>query len=185
MTGIFGQLFGSRSKDSFSLTSDAADSLESDFVPVRFRPRLIAELLQEHDALRNALRTVLDACRARDEDAQIIGLQGFATAFRHICLVKSVQLYPYLRWALEQDRLATIQFKAVLAEVQRSVRGIEALLDDYLESPWLNDRRRRVALDIASIAHRLGPALKQEEANIFPFYLPPGQYRYVRGPALY
>ena len=181
MTGIIGRMFGVRPMES---PEPPVEEFDSRLGPVRFRPRLIAELVQEHETLRGAMRTVLDACRRRDEDAQIIGLQRFAATFRHLCLAKSVQLYPYLRWALEQDRLATIQFKAVLAEVQRSVRGIESLLDDYLQAPWLSERRRRVMLDFAGIAHRLAPALQQEEANIFPFYLPPGQYRYVSAPSL-
>lgn len=182
MTGIFGRMFGAAPMESPEPMT--ADDFESRLVPVRFRPRLIAELVQEHETVRGAMRAVLDACRCHDEDAQIIGLQRFAVTFRHLCLAKSVQLYPYLRWALEQDRMATIQFKAVLAEVQRSVRGIEALLDDYLEAPWLSERRHRVMMDVAAIAHRLAPAMQQEEANIFPFYLPPGQYRYVHAPSL-
>jgi hypothetical protein len=182
VTGIFGRMFGAEPVE--SPQPMAMDDSDSRLGPVRFRPRLIAELTQAHETSRVAMRVVLDACRRRDEDAQIIGLQRFAATYRHLCIAKSIQLYPYLRWALEQDRLATIQFKAVLAELQRSVRGIESLLDDYLSAPWLNERRHRFMIDVASIAHRLGPALQQEEANIFPFYLPPGQYRYVHAPAL-
>jgi hypothetical protein len=65
--------------------------------PVRFRPRLAAELLDEHELTRQQMRSLLDACRAKDEDAEIVCLRRFADAFRRTGLIKSVQLYPYLR----------------------------------------------------------------------------------------
>jgi hypothetical protein len=159
------------------------ETVESEHMPVRFRPRLVNQLLQEHENLRALMRALLDACRAPDEDARIIGLRNVADAFRQMSLTKSVQLYPYLRWALESDRMATIQFKALQADVQRSLRNAEAILGEYLEGPWLSATRRRLVGDIARLAGLLGRALKQEEANMFPLYLPPGQYRHVRDAA--
>jgi hypothetical protein len=156
------------------------DDSESDLVPVRFRPRLVGQFLQDHDTLRLIMRALLDACRVRDEDAQIVGLRNVAAAFRRLCLVKSVQLYPYLRWGVENDRMATIQFKALHAEVQQGVQRVEAILLEYLEGPWLSERRRRLVGDVSRMARQLGQVLKQEEANLFPLYMPPGQYRNVR-----
>ena len=158
----------------------ALDEAESEHVPVRFRPRLVTQLLQEHETLRMLMRALLDACRGRDEDARILGLRDVAATFRRISLTKSVHLYPYLRWALENDRLAVIQFKALQADVQRSLHGAEAILSEYLDGPWLSETRRRLIGEVARLARLLGSALKQEEANVFPLYLPPGQYRHVR-----
>src|ERR1700754_3205504 len=93
----------------------AADSPADDAAlggGVRFRPRLTAQILRDHEVARQHMRALLDACRARDEDAEIAGLRRFAEAFRRMTLAKSVQFYPYLRWALEKDRLATIQLKS-------------------------------------------------------------------------
>lgn len=158
----------------------AISEVESERLPVRFRPRLVAQLLQDHETLRGAMRALLDACRGRDEDAQIIGLRNVADTFRRISLTKSVQFYPYLRWALESDRMATIQFKAMQADLQRSMQNIETILCEYLEGPWLSATRRRLVGDIVRLAGLLGHALKQEETSVFPLYLPPGQYRHVR-----
>ncbi|MEP7041564.1 MAG: hypothetical protein ABI843_00790 [Dokdonella sp.] len=158
----------------------ALDDAESEHVPVRYRPRLVTQLLQEHETLRMLVRALLDACRGRDEDARILGLRDIAATFRRLSLTKSVHLYPYLRWGLENDRMAVIQFKALQAEVQRSVQSVESILCEYLEGPWLSETRRRLIGDIARLARLLGQALKQEEANVFPLYLPPGQYRHVR-----
>jgi hypothetical protein len=146
---------------------------------VRFRPRLIAQILRDHEVIRREMRALLDACRAQDEDAEIVCMRRFADGFRRAGLVKSVQLYPYLRWALEKDRMATIQFKSTHREIERSTLLIEAVLTDYLDSPWDSYRRRRFVHDVVRVAGLLASMLRQEESTLLPLYSPPGQYRYV------
>jgi len=150
---------------------------------VRFRPRLTAHVLRDHDIARQQMRALLDACRAHDEDAQIVCLRRFADSFRRIGLTKSVQLYPYLRWALEKDRMATIQFKSMHRELERTALLIEAVLTDYLDSPWDSYRRRRFVHDVVRIAGLLSQAIRQEESTLLPLYMAPGQYRYIEGAA--
>jgi len=149
--------------------------------PTRFRPRLTAQILRDHEIARQQMRALLDACRAHDEDAEIVCLRRFADSFRRLGLTKSVQLYPYLRWALEKDRMATIQFKSTHRELERSTLLIEAVLTDYLDSPWDSARRRRFVHDIVRIAGLFSGAMKQEESTLLPLYMPPGQYRYIQG----
>src|SRR5690606_30637312 len=96
-------------------------------------------------------------------------------------LVKATQLYPYLRWGLEKDRFAARQFAAVHGEVMRSVARVEATFEEYLGGPWLGEQRRRFVDDVVKVANLISAALKHEEAGVFPLYLPPGQYRHVRG----
>ena len=146
---------------------------------VRFRPRLIAQLLRDHEVTRQQMRALLDACRAKDEDAEIACLRRFSESFRRTGLVKSVQLYPYLRWALEKDRMATIQFKSTHRELERSTLLIEAVLTDYLDSPWDSYRRRRFVHDVVRLASLFAQAMRQEESTLLPLYSPPGQYRYI------
>jgi hypothetical protein len=146
---------------------------------VRFRPRLTAQILRDHEVARQQMRALLDACRAHDEDAEIACLRRFADSFRRNGLTKSVQLYPYLRWALEKDRMATIQFKSTHRELERSALLIEAVLTDYLDSPWDSYRRRRFVHDVVRIASLLAQSLRQEESALLPLYMPPGQYRYI------
>ena len=146
---------------------------------VRFRPRLTAQILRDHEVTRQQMRALLDACRAHDEDAEIARLRRFAEGFRRTGLTKGVQFYPYLRWALEKDRMATIQFKSTHRELERSTLLIEAVLTDYLESPWDSYRRRRFVHDVVRIATLFGQALRQEESTLLPLYMPPGQYRYI------
>jgi hypothetical protein len=150
---------------------------------VRFRPRLAAQLLRDHEVTRQHMRALLDACRAQDEDAEIAGLRRFADGFRRTGLIKSVQLYPYLRWALEKDRMATIQFKSMHRELERSTLLIEAVLTDYLDAPWDSYRRRRFVHDVVRVAGLVSKALRQEESTLLPLYMPPGQYRYIDGVA--
>ena len=150
---------------------------------VRFRPRLTAQVLRDHEVTRKQMRALLDACRAQDEDAQITCLRRFADSFRRNGLAKSVQLYPYLRWALEKDRIATIQFKSTHRELERSTLLIEAVLTDYLDAPWDSARRRRFVHDVVRIAGLFGQVVRQEESTLLPLYMPPGQYRYVDGVA--
>jgi hypothetical protein len=150
---------------------------------VRFRPRLTAQLLRDHEVSRQQMRALLDACRAHDEDAEITGLRRFADSYRRSGLIKSVQLYPYLRWALEKDRMATIQFKSTHRELERSTLLIEAVLTDYLDAPWDSYRRRRFVHDVVRIAGLFSQALRQEESTLLPLYMPPGQYRYIDGVA--
>ena len=148
---------------------------------VRFRPRLTAQILRDHEVIRRDMRALLDACRARDEDAEIVCMRRFADGFRRTGLIKSVQLYPYLRWALEKDRMATIQFKSTHRELERSSLLIEAVLTDYLDSPWDSYRRRRFVHDVVRIAGLFAQMLRQEESTLLPLYMPPGQYRYIDG----
>jgi hypothetical protein len=164
-------------------TPAATDSAAEDpsIGGVRFRPRLTAQLLRDHETARQQLRALLDACRAQDEDAEIVCLRRFADEFRRTGLVKSVQLYPYLRWALEKDAMATIQFKSTHRELERATLLIEAVLTDYLDSPWDSYRRRRFVHDVVRLAALFSQVLRQEEGTLLPLYMPPGQYRYVDG----
>ena len=148
---------------------------------VRFRPRLTAQILRDNEVTRQQLRALLDACRAHDEDAEISCLRRFADSYRRTGLVKTIQLYPYLRWALEKDRSASIQFKSTHRELERTTLLIEAVLTDYLDAPWDSYRRRRFVHDIVRTAQLFSQALRQEEATLLPLYMPPGQYRYVNG----
>ncbi len=148
---------------------------------VRYRARLTAEILREHEVIRREMRALLDACRAQDEDAQITCMRRFADSFRRVGLVKSVQLYPYLRWALEKDRIATIQFKSTYREIERATLLIEAVLTDYLDAPWDSHRRRRFVHDVVRVAGLFAQMLRQEESTLLPLYMPPGQYRYMDG----
>lgn len=150
-------------------------------VPVRYRPRLITQLLEDHETLRALVRRLLGVCCGNDEDACINGLREVATAFRHTSLVKATQLYPYLRWGLEKDRFAARQFAAVHGEVMRSVGRVETTFEEYLGGPWLGEQRQRFVGDTVKVANLIAAALKHEEAGVFPLYLPPGQYRHVRG----
>jgi hypothetical protein len=108
-------------------------------------------------------------------------MRRFADGFRRTGLIKSVQLYPYLRWALEKDRMATIQLKSTHRELERSSLLIEAVLTDYLDSPWDSYRRRRFVHDVVRIAGLFAQMLRQEESTLLPLYAPPGQYRYIDG----
>lgn len=179
MLRIFRNLLGAMPRRTSADAWDAA--ADDEHASVRFRPRLVAQLIDDHAVLRECMRHVLDACRTRDEDAQIIGLQRFAEAFRRVNLTKAVQFYPYLLWAITRDRLATNQFKAVQVDIQGRMQGIDALLREYLHAPWLSAQRRRLFHDVALIAHLLAQASRMEEATLFPLYLPPGQYRHLRG----
>lgn len=140
---------------------------------VRFRPRLTAELLDEHELTRQQMRSLLDACRAKDEDAEIVCLRRFADAFRRTGLIKSVQLYPYLRWALENDRMATIQFKSTHREIERAALLIEIV----------GQHRRRFVHDVVRVAQLFSQSVRQEESTLLPLYMPPGQYRYIESAA--
>ncbi|MGH8172585.1 MAG: hypothetical protein ACREPX_05525, partial [Rhodanobacteraceae bacterium] len=137
---------------------------------MRFRPRLTAQLLRDHEVTRQQIRALLDACRAQDEDAQIACLRRVADSFRRTCLAKSVQLYPYLRWALEKDPMATIQFKSTHRELERSTLLIEAVLTDYLDAPWDSGRRRRFVHDVVRIAGLFAQIVRQEESTLLPLY---------------
>ena len=148
---------------------------------IRFRPRLTAQILRDHELSRQHMRALLDACRAQDEDAEIACLRRFADGYRRTGLIKSVQLYPYLRWALERDVMATIQFKSMHRELERSGLLIEAVLTDYLDSPWDSPRRRRFVHDVVRVAGLFSGAMRQEESTLLPLYMPPGQYRYFEG----
>ncbi|HJT97308.1 MAG TPA: hypothetical protein VJ696_03260 [Rhodanobacteraceae bacterium] len=159
-------------------TSEHAAALNG---AVRFRPRLTAQLLRDHEVSRQHMRSLLDACRAQDEDAEIACLRRFADGYRRTSLIKSVQLYPYLRWALENDRMATIQLKSTHRELERATLLIEAVLSDYLGAPWDTSRRRRFVHDVVRIAALVGQAFRQEESTLLPLYMPPGQYRYIDG----
>lgn len=145
---------------------------------IRYRPRLVPELVADHARLRKNMRAVLDACRLNDEDAQILGLQRFATEFRRVGLGKSVFFYPYLRWATARSRVASGNLHALHAEANAQMLGIDAILREYLQGPWLKAQRRRLYADIANLARMLGHLCRLEESALFPLYLTPGHYRH-------
>lgn len=179
---MFERLFGGLQPPAATSVQLVAPAPAPEHVPVRYRPRLVADLLRDHAELRTAVRGLLDACRGRDEDARVFALRAVAAKFRGLALAKSVHLYPYLLWALANDRFATIQLKSMRADVERSLQSAEAILEEYLGGPWLQATRSRLVGEAARLAHLVGPALVAEEASVFPLYLPPGHYRHVHAP---
>jgi hypothetical protein len=147
--------------------------------PVQFRPRLIADLRRSHATAHEAMRALLDRCRAGRTDEAIARLRAFAEAFRRAGLAKSVHLYPYLRWALRQDPAAALQLRAIHRGTDVAATQVEATMSAYLEAPWAALQRRRFVHDVATTARTFVQILREEEESIFPLYLPPGQYKFV------
>jgi hypothetical protein len=150
-----------------------------DQLPVRYRPHLVAELLVDGSTARGLMRALLDACRSHDEELQIARLRNFADCFQRTTLLKQVQFYAYLHWALGRDATTMLHFRTVQADVQRHALGIQSLLAEYLGAPWLRAQRRRFVQDMAHMATALAHLLRLEESTLFPLYLPYGQYRYL------
>lgn len=180
MADYFSAIFGRTSSQSARQAPNAAQEQVGEAGPtVRYRAGLIADIQHGHAAASRHVRALLDACRIHNMDAAIVCMRQFADDFRQIGLLRSVLLYPYLRWALERDRVATIQFKSTCFELERSTLLIEAILTDYLHAPWDSDRRRRFVHDVVRIASLFSHAARQEISVLLPVYLAPGQYRYV------
>ncbi|HEY8587496.1 MAG TPA: hypothetical protein VIL60_12345 [Rhodanobacter sp.] len=153
-------------------------------VTVRYRMSLVSDIQRWHASASGHMRALLDACRDQDPDRAIECLQRFAPIFRQIGLARSVLLCPYLRWALQRDRAATIQFESAYGELMRSTLLIEVILTDYLGSPWDSDRRRRFVHVVVRLANLFSRGMELENTSLLSIYLPPGQYRYVTDPAI-
>ncbi len=149
---------------------------------VRYRPLLLNHLTQGHQDLLTHMRSVLAACSRRDESGLIAAMRKLAGMFRALALLKSVQLYPYVRWGLRQDEAATIIFNAVFLEAQRDTRAVESVLGEYLGAPWESDHRRRVVADVSRAARHLAAGIRRDETSVIALYMAPGQYRYVGMP---
>jgi hypothetical protein len=149
--------------------------------PVRFRPRLVQELRQDHDEARAAMRALLDACRRQAVDDVVAQLGRFGEPFRRAGLLKSVQLYPYLHWALQRHRAAAAQLKLLQHGIDSATMRIDAAASRYLDSPWSRAQREHYARDLAQAAQLFARTARQEESAVFPLYMPPGNYRYVDG----
>jgi len=148
-------------------------------ITVRYRMSLVGEIQSRHILAKVQMRAMLDACRDTNVDVAVKCMRHFATTFRQIGLTRSVLLCPYLRWALQRDRAATQQFESAYAELMHSTLMIEAILSDYLGSPWDSDRRRRFVHVVVRLASLFSRGLELEAVVMLPLYLPPGQYRYV------
>lgn len=148
-------------------------------ITVRYRMSLVSEIQSRHDLARVQMRAMLDACRDANVEEAIRCMRRFATTFRQIGLTRSVLLCPYLRWALQRDRAATRQFESTYAELMHSTLMTEAILSDYLGSPWDSDRRRRFVHVVVRVASLFSRGMELEASVLLPLYLPPGQYRYV------
>jgi hypothetical protein len=149
-------------------------------VTVRYRMSLTADLRRHHNDASKHMRALLDACRFQDPDRAVECMREFAIVFRHIGLTRSVFLYPYLRWGLEKDRTATLQFESAYGDLMRSTLLIEAILTDYLGTPWDGDRRRRFVHVVTRLARLFSRGVTLETMVLLPLYVPPGQYRYVK-----
>ncbi len=125
------------------------------------------------------MRSLLDRCRAGHADEAVARMRFFAEVFRRAGLAKSVHLYPYLRWALRNDVSATMQLRAIHRSVDLASTQVEATMSAYLEAPWGPLHRRRFVRDVAAAARTFVQIVREEEASVFPLYLPPGQYKFV------
>lgn len=158
---------------------------DGEFGEVRYRPLLVNQLIHGHQQLRMLMRGVLSACSRRDEEALISGLQSFAELFRALSLLKSSQLFPYVRWGLHNDRSALLVLDSVQHESQRSTRIIEAVLSEYLGTPWNSEHRRRIVADVSRTARQLAETIGRDETSVLPHYMSPGQYRHVGIPTAF
>lgn len=178
---LLSTLFGRASKRA---GGSPAQALQDEVgVTVRYRLTLVSDIQRWHADASEHMRTLLDACRDKDLDQAVKCLQRFAAIFRQIGLARSVLLCPYLRWALQRDRAATIQFESAYGELMRSTMLIEVILTDYLGSPWDSDRRRRFVHVVVRLASLFSRGMELENTALLSIYLPPGQYRYVTDPA--
>jgi hypothetical protein len=178
--GFLTALFSRRSRHS-SPESTARSTQEEVGSTVRYRMSLASEIHRRHAEARGQMRALLDACREKNVDMAITCMRQFAATFRQIGLTRSVLLCPYLRWGLQRDRAATIQFESAYKELMHSTLLIEVILSDYLGSPWDSDRHRRFVHVVVRLASLFSRGVELETTVLLPLYLPPGQYRYVLG----
>lgn len=143
------------------------------------------QLIHGHKQLRLHMRGVLLACSQRNEAALISGLISFSELFRVLALLKSSQLFPYVRWGLHNDRAALLILDSVQHESQRSTRIIEAVLSEYLCTPWNSEHRRRIVADVSRTARQLAETIRRDETSVLPHYMPPGQYRNIGIPSAF
>lgn len=146
---------------------------------VRYRMTLVGDIQGRHAEANMHMRSLLDACRDKDTDKAIECMQRFAHVFRQIGLTRSVLLCPYLRWGLQHDRVATVQFESTYRDLMQSTLLAEVILSDYLGSPWDSDRQRRFVHVVVRLASLFSRGVKLETAVLLPLYLPPRQYSYV------
>ncbi len=182
MTEFLATLFG-RGPGRTAASEDMASQERHEGSSVRYRAGLTADIQRGHSNASAHLRSLLDACRDKDSDAAIACMRQFADEFRQIGLARSVHLYPYLRWALERDRTASLQFQSVYRDIERSTLLIEAILEDYLHSPWESDRRRRFVHVVVRVANLFSHAVRLDASVLLPLYQPPGQFRFVTSEA--
>ena len=102
---------------------------------------------------------------------------GFAEP-AHLVDVKGVE---ELRGLQAEGGVLSIGAATTHRELERSTLLIEAVLTDYLDSPWDSYRRRRFVHDVVRVAGLFSQAVRQEESTLLPLYMPPGQYRYIDG----
>ncbi len=163
----------------------AATHDDGEFGEVRYRPLLVNQVVHGHQQLRMLMRGVLSACARRDEAAMVSGLQAFAELFRALALLKSSQLFPYVRWGLHNDSSALLILDSVQHESQRGTRIIEAVLSEYLGTPWNSEHRRRIVADVSRVARFLAEMIGRDETSVLPHYMSPGQYRHVGIPPVF
>lgn len=183
MPDFFSAIFGKASNPATSSRSRASQDNLDDGIAIRYRASLAADIRRGHADASRHLRSLLDACRDHDSDAAIACLRQFADEFRQVGLTRSIHLYPYLRWALQRDRTATIQFEAVYRDMEQSTLLIEAILTEYLHSPWESDRRRRFVHVVVRVANLFSQSVRLETTVLLTLYQPPGQFRFVTSDA--
>jgi hypothetical protein len=168
-----------RASEAFSTPSAGEGAQDELGVTVRYRMTLVEQVRGCHVAATLQMRSLLDACRDKNTDRAIHCLQQFASTFRQIGLTRSVLLCPYLRWGLQRDHVATVQFESAYRDLMQSTLLIEVILSDYLGSPWNSDRQRRFVHVVVRLAALFSRGIKLETEVLLPLYLPPRQYHYV------
>ncbi|MCW8809224.1 MAG: hypothetical protein OQK79_14110 [Rhodanobacter sp.] len=176
---LLSTLFARASRRS-SARSAAEDRQNELGVTVRYRMTLVGDIQRRHAEATVHMRSLLDACRDKNIDKAIQSMQQFAGTFRQIGLNRSMLLGPYLRWGLQRDRAATIQFESAYQDLMQSTLLIEVILSDYLGSPWDSDRQRRFVHVVVRLASLFSRGVQLETTVMLPLYLPPAQYHYVR-----
>ena len=164
----------------------AADNTEHDerlrAARVRFRPRLTAQILRDHEVTRQQMRALLDACRAQDEDAADrlpapLRRQLPAHRAQQERAALSVSALGARKGSHGDDpvQVDAPRARALGAADRSRADRLSRFAVGQLSAAALRARRRAHRRDCSR------RSLRQEESTLLPLYMPPGQYRYVDG----
>jgi hypothetical protein len=137
-----------------------------------YREDLIPTLHAEHQELLALFGALERASKSSDEIACRTALDRFTRLLQQHLLAENRHLYGYFARQAKPDPKLAQRVEAMSAEMLQIGKTLHRFITTYAQATWSVALRERLQGDLPTIGSMLSHRIHEEEAELYPLYLP-------------